>query len=57
MEEYGNMPLPPYVDHDKSEDDQKQLYQTEFAQEDGSVAAPTASLRFTREVLDTLDKR
>ncbi len=45
-EEFGEVPIPPYLKR-KSEDIDKIRYQTVFAKEDGSVAAPTASLNFT----------
>ncbi len=47
----GSMPLPPYIKHSKAvfED-----YQTVFAEKDGSKAAPTAGLHFTRELLSNL---
>lgn len=48
----GRMPLPPYI-HNASDDAQAR-YQTVFAREPGSVAAPTASLHFTNDVLDAL---
>lgn len=51
METRGNLPLPPYIAYDKSKEWD---YQTSFARKDGSVAAPTASLHFTRELLDKL---
>ncbi len=49
--EYGRLPLPPYIEYDdaKAED-----YQTVFAQKDGSLAAPTASLHFSQKLLDDL---
>ncbi len=51
LEKYGQMPLPPYVDYDKSKE---KYYQICFARETGSAAAPTASLHFTQELLDKL---
>lgn len=51
MNTYGELPLPPYIDYQKSKEAD---YQTAFAQKDGSVAAPTASLHFTRDLLDKL---
>lgn len=51
MNAYGELPLPPYIDYQKSKEAD---YQTAFAQKDGSVAAPTASLHFTRDLLDKL---
>lgn len=51
----GAMPLPPYIRSKRHEDDQdKQDYQTIFAREEGSVAAPTAGLHFTTELLEKL---
>jgi len=47
----GEMPLPPYI-HEKQEDSER--YQTIYAREPGSAAAPTAGLHFTDEVLDGL---
>jgi len=54
----GVMPLPPYIAAKRPEDD-KDLsdYQTVFAQHDGSVAAPTAGLHFTPELLEALKAR
>ena len=54
----GHIPLPPYIHReDKSED--RTRYQTVYSREDklGSVAAPTAGLHFTPEIMDALDKR
>lgn len=50
----GDIPLPPYIKRDTDGDD-AQRYQTVFAQVEGSVAAPTASLHFTDGVLQDLD--
>ncbi|MBW0150959.1 MAG: tRNA preQ1(34) S-adenosylmethionine ribosyltransferase-isomerase QueA [Phenylobacterium sp.] len=51
----GAMPLPPYIAAKRPEDDQDQTdYQTIYAQADGSVAAPTAGLHFTPELLARL---
>jgi S-adenosylmethionine:tRNA ribosyltransferase-isomerase len=52
LERAGRLPLPPYI-HNDSEEAQHR-YQTVFAREPGSVAAPTASLHFTPELLDEL---
>lgn len=46
----GHVPLPPYMQRPDTEDD-RQRYNTVFAQQDGSVAAPTASLHFSQHVL------
>ena len=52
---HGDMPLPPYIAAKRGEDDRDRAdYQTVYAREDGSVAAPTAGLHFTPELLDRL---
>jgi S-adenosylmethionine:tRNA ribosyltransferase-isomerase len=53
MAEGGAIPLPPYMRRDADADDQER-YQTVFAAAAGAVAAPTAGLHFTREMLDQL---
>ena len=56
--ERGAMPLPPYIAAKRGEDAQDRTdYQTVYADEDGSVAAPTAGLHFTHELLSALDAR
>lgn len=51
LDRLGHMPLPPYIKRqDRTED--RERYQTVFARERGSVAAPTAGLHFTGEILD-----
>lgn len=56
LDKYGHVPLPPYIDRsDESHDVEN--YQTVYAQERGSVAAPTAGLHFSNEVIDTLKSR
>ena len=53
--ERGSMPLPPYIAAKRAQDDQdRRDYQTVYAQEDGSVAAPTAGLHFTPELFARL---
>lgn len=53
--ERGAMPLPPYIAAKRAEDEQDRAdYQTVYAREDGSVAAPTAGLHFTPELLARL---
>jgi S-adenosylmethionine:tRNA ribosyltransferase-isomerase len=52
----GHIPLPPYIDRADSAEDREQ-YQTVFARELGSVAAPTAGLHFTEEILNQIDER
>lgn len=51
----GRMPLPPYIHNDSL--DAQERYQTVFARIPGSVAAPTASLHFTPELLESLERR
>jgi len=53
LERIGHVPLPPYIRRDDAGAD-RERYQTVFARERGSVAAPTAGLHFTPEVLDAL---
>jgi len=55
--ELGEMPLPPYIRRDQAKPEDGERYQTVFAQQDGSVAAPTAGLHFTRELLAALEAR
>ena len=51
----GKVPLPPYIKREPSTDDQIQ-YQCVYAKTEGAVAAPTAGLHFTQELLDELKK-
>lgn len=54
LEHLGTMPLPPYI-HEKLKDQSR--YQTVYAKEIGSAAAPTAGLHFTKELLEQLTKK
>ena len=56
MAAHGHVPLPPYITHSDSSDDE-QRYQTVFARNPGAVAAPTAALHFDQAVLDALTAR
>ncbi len=57
IENYGSTPLPPYLKHSPlSEAKRKREYQTVFAKDEGSIAAPTASLHFTKPLLKKLQK-
>ena len=56
IERYGHTPLPPYIDRPDEAADLER-YQTVYARESGSVAAPTAGLHFTEELLDALAQR
>ncbi len=53
---HGEVPLPPYIDR-AAEAEDRERYQTVYAQAAGSVAAPTAGLHFTPALLDTLAQR
>ena len=54
LESLGTMPLPPYI-HEKLEDQSR--YQTVYAKEVGSAAAPTAGLHFTKELLKKIEEK
>lgn len=54
LDSLGEMPLPPYITH-KLQD--KNRYQTVYAKETGSAAAPTAGLHFTKELLQTIKEK
>jgi S-adenosylmethionine:tRNA ribosyltransferase-isomerase len=58
ISQVGHVPLPPYISRDDSSAD-KERYQTVFSREDsiGAVAAPTAGLHFTQEILDQIRQR
>jgi len=56
VERIGHIPLPPYISREDSTND-RDRYQTVYARERGSVAAPTAGLHFTPEVLNQLRER
>ena len=58
LERAGTMPLPPYIANRRGIDEHDRAdYQTMFAAEDGAVAAPTASLHFTPELVAAIDAR
>jgi S-adenosylmethionine:tRNA ribosyltransferase-isomerase len=56
MDRHGAVPLPPYIRRAPTEDD-RERYQTVYARVNGSVAAPTAGLHFTPEILDAIQQR
>ena len=56
LQRFGHMPLPPYIDREDEELD-RERYQTVYAREPGSVAAPTAGLHFTDDLLDEIALR
>ena len=53
---FGKVPLPPYIEHAADKSDE-QRYQTVYAKTPGAVAAPTAGLHFTEEVIEALKKK
>ena len=61
LHKVGNIPLPPYIERKLSTDELKQFdkerYQTVYAKDEGSVAAPTAGLHFTKEILKKLEEK
>jgi S-adenosylmethionine:tRNA ribosyltransferase-isomerase len=56
IEQYGRLPLPPYITHDADATDESR-YQTVYARNPGAVAAPTAGLHFDDALLAQLDER
>ena len=56
LEDIGSMPLPPYITR-PAEDSDKEMYQTVYSRIDGSVAAPTAGLHFTKELLQKAQEK
>lgn len=54
LDKLGQMPLPPYITHQLKD---KNRYQTVYAKYDGSAAAPTAGLHFTKELLSSIEKK
>ena len=56
LEKIGKVPLPPYIKREPEADD-KNTYQTVYAKETGAVAAPTAGLHFTEELLERIEEK
>src|SRR5690606_34925761 len=56
MAAHGHVPLPPYIEHGDSAEDERR-YQTVFARHPGAVAAPTAALHFDEALLGALQAR
>jgi S-adenosylmethionine:tRNA ribosyltransferase-isomerase len=56
LERLGHVPLPPYI-HRSDEDTDRERYQTVFAKQPGAIAAPTAGLHFTQEILERIRAR
>ena len=63
MEQHGHLPLPPYIErqqasgHDPDAAEDGERYQTVYAKENGSAAAPTAGLHFTQELLQKIEAK
>lgn len=57
IHDLGKTPLPPYIKSDKTERELRRIYQTVYAREEGSVAAPTAGFHFSNELLSDLSRR
>lgn len=61
LDKVGNIPLPPYIERNMTDEQLRNLdyerYQTVYAQREGSVAAPTAGLHFTNEILEKLKQK
>lgn len=57
FEQYGRVPIPPYIRDGQMVDDDIKRYQTVYAREAGSVAAPTAGLHFTEDLLARIQER
>lgn len=61
LDRVGNIPLPPYIERQMTSEQLKNLdyerYQTVYAQKEGSVAAPTAGLHFTQEIIKQLEAK
>ena len=56
LEELGHMPLPPYIERENNKED-RDRYQTVYCRDEGSVAAPTAGLHFTKELLKKAEEK
>ena len=56
LERFGHVPLPPYIRRADEESD-RERYQTVFAKQPGAIAAPTAGLHFTPEILQSIQER
>ena len=57
IERIGVMPLPPYIARPEARDSDRESYQTIYASSPGAIAAPTAGLHFTKEILDDIARR
>ncbi|MCR9201882.1 MAG: S-adenosylmethionine:tRNA ribosyltransferase-isomerase, partial [Planctomycetaceae bacterium] len=57
LEQYGTLPLPPYIGRPVADEEDRQRYQTVFAETPGAIAAPTAGLHFTDQILSECEQR
>ena len=57
IERLGIPPLPPYITREQPRESDKEAYQTVYAAQRGAIAAPTAGLHFTQEILDAITAR
>ncbi len=57
INDHGQMPLPPYIKRKEKDDTDFERYQTVYAENDGSIAAPTAGFHFTKETLASLERK
>ena len=57
LEKYGKVPLPPYIKREANLSLDYERYQTVYAENRGAVAAPTAGLHFTKELLSNIEKK
>ncbi len=57
LEKFGTLPLPPYIGRKVADEEDRDRYQTVFAKEAGAIAAPTAGLHFTPELLGRCNAR
>ena len=57
LEQFGTLPLPPYIGRPVADDVDRERYQTVFAERPGAIAAPTAGLHFTSSLLEILAAR
>lgn len=57
LEELGRVPIPPYIRDGASDDQDKKQYQTVYAKDEGSVAAPTAGFHFTEDVFKKIESQ
>ena len=57
LDKFGHVPLPPYIKRKKYHPDDKERYQTVYAKQPGAIAAPTAGLHFSQELIESCKKK